>query len=72
MRAITNDRRYGALKTLGERKQTFNEVSLSVLLFWMISNMEYLTMLYRSVLRSLSINVCDLFSVCQSKEKTGG
>lgn len=25
MRAITNDRRYGALKTLGERKQVFNE-----------------------------------------------
>ncbi|KAL0387085.1 UNVERIFIED_CONTAM: Pre-processing protein 40B [Sesamum radiatum] len=27
MRVIINDRRYGALKTLGERKQTFNEAS---------------------------------------------
>lgn len=27
MRAIINDRRYGALKTLSERKQAFNEVS---------------------------------------------
>ena len=27
MRVIINDKRYGALKTLGERKQTFNEVS---------------------------------------------
>lgn len=27
MRIIINDRRYGALKTLGERKQVFNEVS---------------------------------------------
>lgn len=25
---IINDKRYGALKTLGERKQAFNEVSL--------------------------------------------
>lgn len=25
---IINDKRYGALKTLGERKQVFNEVSL--------------------------------------------
>lgn len=30
MRAIINDRRYGALKSLGERKQAFNEVSLRV------------------------------------------
>jgi hypothetical protein len=28
MREIINDKRYGALKTLGERKQAFNEVSL--------------------------------------------
>ncbi|PHT61399.1 hypothetical protein T459_34739 [Capsicum annuum] len=28
MRAVINDRRYGALKSLGERKQAFNEVSL--------------------------------------------
>lgn len=27
MRVIINDRRYGALKTLGERKQVFNEVN---------------------------------------------
>jgi hypothetical protein len=27
MRVIINDKRYGALKTLGERKQAFNEVS---------------------------------------------
>lgn len=26
---IINDRRYGALKTLGERKQAFNEVMFS-------------------------------------------
>lgn len=26
MRVIVNDKRYGALKTLGERKQAFNEV----------------------------------------------
>lgn len=26
MKAIINDKRYGALKTLGERKQAFNEV----------------------------------------------
>lgn len=26
MREIINDKRYGALKTLGERKQAFNEV----------------------------------------------
>ena len=26
MRIIINDKRYGALKTLGERKQAFNEV----------------------------------------------
>lgn len=26
MRVIINDKRYGALKTLGERKQAFNEV----------------------------------------------
>lgn len=25
MRVIINDKRYGALKTLGERKQAFNE-----------------------------------------------
>lgn len=29
MRAIINDRRYGALKTLGEKKQAFNEVTFS-------------------------------------------
>ena len=28
MRVIINDRRYGALKTLGEKKQAFNEVNL--------------------------------------------
>lgn len=28
MRVIINDRRYGALRTLGERKQAFNEVHL--------------------------------------------
>jgi len=28
MRVIINDKRYGALKTLGERKQAFNEVSV--------------------------------------------
>lgn len=27
MRVIINDKRYGALKTLGERKQAFNEVT---------------------------------------------
>jgi pre-mRNA-processing factor 40 len=27
MRVIINDKRYGALKTLGERKQAFNEVN---------------------------------------------
>lgn len=27
MREIINDKRYGALKTLGERKQAFNEVN---------------------------------------------
>lgn len=27
MRVIINDKRYGALKTLGERKQAFNEAS---------------------------------------------
>lgn len=27
MRVIINDRRYGALKTLGERKQAFTEVN---------------------------------------------
>lgn len=30
MRVIINDRRYGALRTLGERKQAFNEVNLYV------------------------------------------
>lgn len=30
MRVIINDKRYGALKTLGERKQAFNEVCLIV------------------------------------------
>lgn len=30
MRVIINDKRYGALKTLGERKQAFNEVNLSL------------------------------------------
>lgn len=29
MRVIINDKRYGALKTLGERKQAFNEVLYS-------------------------------------------
>lgn len=28
MRVIINDKRYGALKTLGERKQVFNEVGI--------------------------------------------
>lgn len=28
MREIINDKRYGALRTLGERKQAFNEVSV--------------------------------------------
>jgi len=28
MRTIINDKRYGALKTLGERKEAFNEVKL--------------------------------------------
>lgn len=28
MRVIINDKRYGALKALGERKQAFNEVKL--------------------------------------------
>lgn len=28
MRVIINDQRYGALRTLGERKQAFNEVYL--------------------------------------------
>lgn len=28
MRVIINDRRYGALRSLGERKQTFNEVNI--------------------------------------------
>lgn len=28
MRVIINDKRYGALKTLGERKEAFNEVKL--------------------------------------------
>ena len=28
MREIINDKRYGALKTLGERKQAFHEVSI--------------------------------------------
>jgi len=28
MREIINDKRYGALRTLGERKQAFNEVIL--------------------------------------------
>lgn len=32
MRVIINDKRYGALKTLGERKQAFNEVNLSIAL----------------------------------------
>jgi pre-mRNA-processing factor 40 len=31
MRVIINDKRYGALKTLGERKQAFNEVNISFL-----------------------------------------
>ena len=30
MRVIINDKRYGALKTLGERKQAFNEASFCV------------------------------------------
>lgn len=30
MRVIINDRRYGALRSLGERKQTFNEVNLII------------------------------------------
>lgn len=30
MKAIINDKRYGALKTLGERKQAFNEVSIKL------------------------------------------
>lgn len=30
MRVIINDKRYGALKTLGERKQAFNEASLYI------------------------------------------
>lgn len=29
MREIINDKRYGALKTLGERKQAFNEVNVT-------------------------------------------
>lgn len=29
MREIINDKRYGALKTLGERKQAFNEVNFA-------------------------------------------
>lgn len=29
MRVIINDKRYGALKSLGERKQAFNEVILT-------------------------------------------
>lgn len=32
MRVIINDKRYGALKTLGERKQVFNEVGIERLL----------------------------------------
>lgn len=35
MRVIINDKRYGALKTLGERKQVFNEVS-SLFLFFLV------------------------------------
>lgn len=31
MRVIINDKRYGALKTLGERKQAFNEVYMQYL-----------------------------------------
>lgn len=27
MKKIINDKRYGALKTIGEKKQTFNEVT---------------------------------------------
>lgn len=30
MREIINDKRYGALKTLGERKQAFNEVTSAI------------------------------------------
>lgn len=29
MRVIINDKRYGALKSLGERKQAFNEASFA-------------------------------------------
>ena len=29
MREIINDKKYGALKTLGERKQAFNEVNVT-------------------------------------------
>lgn len=56
MRAIINDRRYGALKTLSERKQAFNEVNpltrsltidivfyecLSTFTFWLHVNESY-------------------------------
>lgn len=32
MREIINDKRYGALRTLGERKQAFNEVSVVMII----------------------------------------
>lgn len=73
---IINDRRYGALRSLGERKQTFNEVnirSLSGVVYdgyllcydQMIANN---CTLLRNVLVIVSV-IC--ISVCGAEEKTG-
>lgn len=67
MRVIINDRRYGALRSLGERKQTFNEVISTMKLFrWVWSNNCPSCILLRSYYRLCIICV----SVCGAEEKT--
>lgn len=38
---IINDKRYGALKTLGERKQAFHEVSLYKMAFCVCTHTDF-------------------------------
>ena len=58
MRVIITDKRYGALKTLGERKQAFNEViSLSLCEIIYVSTMHAMY-IYIYVFVSIYVRIC--------------
>lgn len=67
MRVIITDKRYGALKSLGERKEAFNEVNSFILCLLRLANRSEI--LFKS-LPFLFLVIVMFVSVCESKEET--